>query len=162
MSAPGQKRRDPIGWLVRVAWGRRLETGLTFATVVARVGLASTFGTTVATIVLGGCGLALIANRPTRGWMVGLYGRERLERHYARVFAAVGIDHGATPAVLDQQLTTSGVVLDLALSPGCTASDLAKRTESLAVALSAARTFAPGPPWVTACPLGVTPRTAKA
>ena len=138
MSAPGQKRRDPIGWLVRVAWGRRLETGLTFATVVARVGLASTFGTTVATIVLGGCGLALIANRPTRGWMVGLYGRERLERHYARVFAAVGIDHGATPAVLDQQLTTSGVVLDLALSPGCTASDLAKRTESLAVALSAA------------------------
>jgi hypothetical protein len=30
MTGSGQKRVDPFGWLIRVAWGRRLETGLTF------------------------------------------------------------------------------------------------------------------------------------
>jgi hypothetical protein len=138
VSAPGRTGRDPVGWLVRVAWGRRLETGLTFATVVARVGLAGAFGPSIASIALLVSGLALVVNRPTREWMVGLHRRERLERHYARVFAAVGIEHSGAPSVLGQHPMPTGVVLDLELSPRCTAKDLATRTEPLAVALGAA------------------------
>jgi len=138
VSAPGRTGRDPVGWLVRVAWGRRLETGLTFATVVARVGLVVAFGASIARVVLVVSGLVMVANRPTREWMVGLYRRERLERHYAKVFDAVGIDHSSAPSVLAQYSTPTGVVLDLELSPRCTAKDLATRTEPLAVALRAA------------------------
>ncbi len=95
--------RDPVGWLVRVAWGRRLETGLTFATVVARVGLAVAFGPAIGQAVLMAISaLAVVPNGPSREWMIGLYRRERLERHYGKVFAAVGIDgygctHGPRP-----------------------------------------------------------------
>jgi hypothetical protein len=138
VSAPGRTGRDPVGWLVRVAWGRRLETGLTFATVVARVGLAGAFGSSIARVILLASGLAMVANRPTRDWMVGLHRRERLERHYAKAFDAVGIDHSGAPSVLGQVRTPTGAVLDLELSPRCTAKDLATRTEPLAVALGAA------------------------
>ena len=137
MSAPGRKR-DPLGWLVRVAWGRRLETGLTLATVVARVGLVWLFGNTIATSMLAVVGVALVSQQRTREWMVGLSRRERLERHYAKVFDAVGIDQGAVPAVRGQYPTPSGIILDLALSPRCTAKDLSARSEPLAVALGAA------------------------
>ena len=138
MSAPGRTGRDPIGWLIRVAWGRRLETGLTLATVVARVGLVWLLGNSLATFILAGIGIAVISPRLSREWMVGIYRREHLERHYAKVFGAVGIDQGAVPAVLGQYPTPSGIILDLVLSPRCTAKDLSSRTESLAVALGAA------------------------
>lgn len=138
MSAPGRKGVDPVGWLVRLSWGRRLETGLTLATVVARVSLVGIFGTSIATVFLAVGGLVMVGHRPIREWMVGLYRRERLEGHYAKVFDAAGIDHGAAPAVLGQWSTPSGVVLDLTLSPRCTAKDLSARTEPLAVALGAA------------------------
>ena len=137
MSAPGRKR-DPFGWLIRVAWGRRLETGLTLATLVARVGLVWLLGNSLATFILAIIGIGLVSQRSVREWMVGIYRREHLERHYAKVFDAVGIDQGAVPAVLGQFPTPSGMVLDLALSPRCTAKDLNSRTESLAVALGAA------------------------
>ena len=61
MSAPGRSGRDPVGWLVRVAWGRRLETGLTFAIVVARVSLVVTLGVSIARVVLFVIGLVIIA-----------------------------------------------------------------------------------------------------
>jgi hypothetical protein len=138
MTGSGQKRVDPIGWLIRVAWGRRLETGLTFVATAARVSLVGFFGAPVGNTILALCALILVVYTPTQNWMVGLYRRERLERHYGKVFAAVGIDHGATPAVLAEWPTPSGAVLDLALSPRCTAKDLAARTEPLAVALGAA------------------------
>ena len=138
MSASGRTGRDPVGWLVRVAWGRRLETGLTFATVVARVGLVGSLGATIARIVLVAFGLGLVAHRPVREWMIGLRRRERLERHYAKVFAAVGIHHLGAPSVIGQHATPTGIVLHLELSPSCTARDLASRTEPLAVALDAA------------------------
>jgi hypothetical protein len=138
VSAPGRKH-DPIGWLVQCAWGRRLEAGLTFATAVARVGLVHLLGLHIATFLLVCAGAAAVIWRPSRIWMVDLTRRERLERHYAKVFAAVGIEHRAAPVVLDQVATSSGVVLDLALSPGCTSTDLGTRTEALAVALDAAR-----------------------
>jgi hypothetical protein len=138
VTASGQKRVDLVGWLVRAAWGRRLETGLTLATSVARVSLVGLLGATVGSAVLALCALVMVTYRPTRGWMVDLYRRERLERHYGKVFASAGIDRAFAPAVLAQHATPSGVVLDLALSPGCTAKDLAARTEPLAVALGAA------------------------
>ena len=137
MSAAGRKGRDPVGWLVRLSWGRRLETGLTFATVVARVGLAATLGVSIAKVIVFITGLLLVANRPTREWMIGLHRRQRLERHYAKVFAASGIDHASAPSVLGQHPTPTGLVLDLELTPSCTARDLATKTEPLAVALGA-------------------------
>ena len=138
MTGSGQKRVDPFGWLIRVAWGRRLETGLTFVATAARVSLVGLLGAPVANSVLALCAIALIAYPPTQNWMVGLCRRERLERHYGKVFAAVGIEQGATPAVLAEWSTPSGAVLDLALLPRCTVKDLAARTEPLAVALGAA------------------------
>jgi hypothetical protein len=138
MTGSGQKRVDPIGWLIRVAWGRRLETGLTFVATAARVSLVGLLGAPIGNSVMALCALILVVYPLTQNWMVGLYRRERLERHYGKVFAAVGIDHGATPAVLDEWTTPSGAVLDLALSPRCTAKDLTARTEPLAVALGAA------------------------
>jgi hypothetical protein len=138
MTGSGQKRVDPFGWLIRVAWGRRLETGLTFVATAARVSLVGLLGAPIGNSVLALCALILVVYSPTNEWMVGLYRRERLERHYGKVFAAVGIDQGATPAVLAKWSTPSGAVLDLALSPRCTVKDLAARTEPLAVALGAA------------------------
>ena len=138
MSPSGRTGRDPVGWLIRVAWGRRLETGLTFATVVARVSLVVTFGASIARVALIVSGLVVVGNRPIRKWMIRLYRRERLERHYAKVFDAVGIEHSGAPTVLAQYSTPTGVVLDLELTPSCTATDLVTRTEPLAVALAAA------------------------
>ena len=138
MTGSGQKRVDPFGWLIRVAWGRRLETGLTFVATAARVSLVGLLGAPVGNSVMALCALMLVVYPPTQNWMVGLYRRERLERHYGKVFAAVGIEQGATPAVLAEWSTPSGAVLDLALSPRCTVKDLAARTEPLAVALGAA------------------------
>ena len=138
MKVSDRKQHDPVGWLVRVAWQRRLETGLTLATSVARVGLAAAFGPVIGNAVMAICALAVVLYEPSRKWMIGLYRRERLERHYGKVFAAVGIDGTAAPTVLGQYPTPSGAVLDLELSPRCTATDLAARTEPLAVALGAA------------------------
>jgi len=138
MKVSDRKQHDPVGWLVRVAWQRRLETGLTLATTVARVGLATAFGPAIGNAAMATCALAVVLYEPARKWMIGLYRRERLERHYGKVFASVGIDGTAAPTVLGQYPTPSGAVLDLELSPRCTAKDLATRTEPLAVALGAA------------------------
>ena len=126
MTGSGQKRVDPFGWLIRVAWGRRLETGLTFVATAARVSLVGLLGAPVGNSVMALCALILVVYPPTQNWMVGLYRRERLERHYGKVFAAVGIDHGATPAVLAEWSTPSGAVLDLALSPRCTVKEIGR------------------------------------
>jgi len=138
MTRSDSKRHDPVGWLVRVAWQRRLETGLTLAITVARVGLAAGFGRTIGTAVMAIGALAAVLYEPSRSWAVALYRRERLERHYGKVFAAVGIDGTAAPAVVSQYPTPTGAVLDLELSPRCTATDLDAHTEQLAVALGAA------------------------
>ena len=71
--------------------------------------------------------------------MIDLYRRERLERYYGKVFGAVGLDGATSPAVVSQHATPSGAVLDIVVSPRCTATDLATLTEPLAVALGVAR-----------------------
>ena len=53
MSASGRTGRDPVGWFVRLSWGRRLETGLTFATVVARVSLVALLGRSLGLLAVG-------------------------------------------------------------------------------------------------------------
>ena len=45
MKTTSHHRIEPLGGLVRLAWGRRLETGLTLAISVARVGLVLSLGT---------------------------------------------------------------------------------------------------------------------
>jgi hypothetical protein len=128
-----------VGWFCRTALGRRLETGLTLAITVARVVLALLFGLPVAMLTVGVLAVLLVAYRPTRTWMIDLYRRERLERYYGKVFSIVGLDGATSPAVVSQRLTPSGAVLDIVVSPHCTATDLATLTEPLAVALGVAR-----------------------
>jgi hypothetical protein len=132
-------RPDPVGWFCRTALGRRLETGLTLAITVARVVLALLFGLPVAMLTVGALAVLLVAYRPTRTWMIDLYRRERLERYYGKVFSIVGLDGATSPAVVSQHFTPSGAVLDIVVSPHCTATDLATLTEPLAVALGVAR-----------------------
>jgi hypothetical protein len=139
MRANTQRAHDPVGWLVRTSWGRRLETGLTLATTVARVGLVVLLGRPIGLVTLGVLAVALVAYRPTHLWLVDLSRRERLERHYCKVFGAVGLRPDAAPVVMAQHATPSGAVLDIVLSPRCTATDLATQTEPLAVALGVAR-----------------------
>jgi hypothetical protein len=128
-----------VDWLVRTSWGRRLETGLTLATTVAWVVLVAALGRPAGFVVLGALAAATVAFPPTRTWMVDLYRKERLERAYGKLFRAAGLEDGEAPAVSAFHPTPSGAVLDLVVSPRCTATDLAKITESLAVALGVAR-----------------------
>jgi hypothetical protein len=139
MRATTQNAHDPVGWLVRTSFGRRLETGLTLATTVARVGLVALLGRSIGTIALALFAVLVVALPSSRTWMVDLYRRERLERHYAKVFTAIGLRPEAAPAVVAQYATPSGAVLEVVLSPRCTATDLAKMSESLAVAIGVAR-----------------------
>jgi hypothetical protein len=106
---------------------------------VARVGLVALLGRSLGLLAVGLLATLLVAYRPTRTWMIGFSRKERLERHYGRVFASIGLRPEATPVVLAQHATPSGAVLDIVLSPRCTATDLGKLTEPLAVALGVAR-----------------------
>jgi hypothetical protein len=139
MKKASHEYRDPIGWLVRTAWTRRLETGLTLAVTAARVALVAAYGRPVGLAASGLLAAVIMGYRPWRSWMLGIYRRERLERHYDKVFCAVGFDHGSAPVVTAETPTQSGAVLDLVLSPRCTASDLEARSERLAVALGVGR-----------------------
>jgi len=137
-TASNHHRIDPIGRLVRFAWGRRLEIGLTLAIVVARVGLVLSLGTRFATLIMAVLAIGAVTLHPSREWAIRFHRRQHLERHCAKAFAAAGIENAVAPAVLAQRPTPSGVVLDLLLSPQCTAKDLATQTEPLAVAFGAA------------------------
>lgn len=92
MSTTGRHHTGLGARFIRLAWGRRLETGLTLAITVARVVLVLTCGRTV-----GLCALALSAAfaliyRPSRDWLLAFYRRERLERRWGKVFSAAGIE----------------------------------------------------------------------
>jgi hypothetical protein len=128
-----------MGWLVRTSWGRRLDTGLTLAATVARVGLVAFLGPNAGALTVALLGVFLFAYRPSRLWMVDLYRRERLERLYGKVFDAVGLRTDVAPAVVRQWGTPSGSVIDIVVTPRCTTTDLSKLAEPLAVALGVAR-----------------------
>ena len=98
MKVSDRKQHDPVGWLVRVAWQRRLETGLTLATTVARVGLATAFGPVIGKAVMAICALAVVLYEPSRTWMIGLYRRERLERPDRARVAPAAVSDRVPPA----------------------------------------------------------------
>ena len=129
---------DPLGWVVRLAWGRRLETGLTLAITVARVGLDLLLGTQTGTLALIALGIGAYGYRPGRDCAIRFYRNERLERECVTAFVAAGIDAAVAPTVLARRPTPSGAVFDLALSPRCTVKDLVTKTQPLAVAFGAA------------------------
>jgi hypothetical protein len=134
-----RQRIDPIGSLIRLAWGRRLETGLTLAVVAARVTLVLALGTRSGLSTLLILSLALAFYRPIRNRILEFHRHERLERKCAKAFTAAGIDIAIAPEPLGVHPTPSGAVLDLRLSPACTTKDLEAQSEPLAVAFGAAR-----------------------
>ena len=138
MNTTSHHRIDPLTWLVRLAWGRRLETGLTLAITVARVGLVLSLGPQTGTLTLAALAIGLVSYRPGRDWTLRFYRRERLERDCIKAFSAADIEVAVAPTVVAQRPTPSGAVFDLVLSPRCTVKDLAARTEPLAVAFGAA------------------------
>ncbi len=138
MSTSDRRHLDPVGWVFRTAWGRRLETGVTLAITVARVILVHLVGRTTGLSVLAVLVVAFVFYCPTRTWLVDFTRKERLERTCTRAFAGAGIEASDAPAVLGAHPTPSGMVVNLGLSPRLTATDLAARSEPLAVAFGAA------------------------
>lgn len=122
---------------VRLAWGRRLETGLALAATAARAALLGVLGLRLGLAVLALGAAGFLACGPSRRWMLECSRRERLERGCAKAFHAVGIDVLGAPALAGYRPTPSGVVYGLMLSPRCTATDLEARAEELAVAFGA-------------------------
>jgi FtsK/SpoIIIE family len=124
--------------LLRVAWGRRLESGLALAATAARVALVHLLGALVGPVLLALFACAFVVCEPSRSCLLKFYRRERTERRCEKAFDRAGIEIGCAPALISHRLTRSGAVYGLALSPRLTAEDLSKRSEPLAVAFGAA------------------------
>jgi len=138
VTTASRTRIDPMARFVRLAWGRRLETGLTLAAIAARVTSFALLGKGVATLLLAVGAVATVVHPTSRRWLVDHTRAERLARTHAKVFDAVGIDPSVAPVVVGRRATPSGAVLDLHLSPRCTVADLEARIGPLAVAFGAA------------------------
>ncbi len=126
-----------VARFVRVAWGRRLESGMALVATAARVSLVAVFGPPLglALLALGAAGF--LAWSPTRRWTLDLYHRERTERRCQKAFDAAGIEMWRAPAVTSDHVTPSGVVYGLGFSPRLPADALSKLAEPLAVAFGA-------------------------
>jgi hypothetical protein len=123
---------------VRVAWGRRLESGMALVATAARASLITMFGLRVGLTVLALGAASFLAWGPSRRWMLDLYYRERTERRCQKAFDAAGIEMMKAPAVTGERTTPSGVVYGVGFSPRLTAEELSKLAEPLAVAFGAA------------------------
>jgi len=137
MSTSGRHVVDYPARLARMAWNRRLETGLTLATAVARVALVPILGLGRADALLALGAFALVAWPTSRTWLVDRYRAERRARRWGKAFDAAGVDPAVQPRVVDEHPTPAGVVVDVALSPHLTATDLDTIRERLAVAFDA-------------------------
>jgi hypothetical protein len=105
---------------------------------VARVSLVALLGPFFGPLVLAMAGVFLFLHEPIRAWTFALYRRERVEYLFAKVFRAIGLEMGETPRLVATHPTPSGGIFDIEVRPRCTATDLEKLTEPLAVILQVA------------------------
>jgi hypothetical protein len=128
----------------RVAWGRRVEIGLTLSAWGARLWLSHTFGHMVAFTVVGlGAGArlgagALVCTTRSREWLLDHTRGEMIERWFGKALAHSGIrgfDGGID--VAESRTVPDGVVLTVHIPDGTTMDLLAEGSEALAVTLRA-------------------------
>ena len=122
---------------LRMAWCRRLESGLTLASVCLHAFLDALLGLEMGTAILALLAGAFICCGPSRSWMLGRYRAQGVERRAGKAFEAAGIAVANAPAVTGWRPTPSGVAYGLALHPGCVADDLDRSGQRLAVAFGA-------------------------
>jgi hypothetical protein len=124
-----RRQERALETVLRVAWGRRLETGLALAvTVVQRVvsHLPAHSGQGLLAVAAG----ALISATPTRTWLVEAVRRERTGRYFARATVYAGV---APAEIKAMRAVPSGNRLTLSIPAGWTADDYDKASEALAV-----------------------------
>jgi len=127
-----------LGALVRVAWGRRLETTLALAATGARLVMWNTAGVRVGSGLLAVAAGGLVCHAPTRRALVRRSVGQARERWFARGIASTELfDPRHAPELVDVQATRGGFALQLRLSPRVTTEDLASASERLAVAFGA-------------------------
>jgi hypothetical protein len=131
----------------RVAWGRRLEIGLTLGAWAARHWLSHTFGHVVAfTVVALGAG-ALVCAKRSREWLLDHTRGEVIERWIGKALAHSGIrgfDGGIE--VAESHTVPDGVVLTVHIPDGTTMDLLTEGSEALAVTLRARVVLVSGDP----------------
>lgn len=123
--------------LVRVAWGRRLECGLTLVALAARVTLTRLIGSRLATLALALVAVALVSHGPTRRWVAGFAGRERSQRIVSRALSTSGALGGRDAIIDATSAVPAGQQLSLWVPVGTTVAELEKGQDLLAVAFGA-------------------------
>jgi hypothetical protein len=125
-----RQRENPIDTILRITWGRRIETALAVAvTAVHRTLPLVPVPHLLQLWVAVGAGSLVLAG-PSRTWLVGALVRERTERR----FAQATVDVGLAPAdITAMRPVPSGNRLTLSIPPGSTTEDYDKASEALAV-----------------------------
>jgi hypothetical protein len=122
----------------RVAWGRRLEIGLTLSAWGATHWLSHTFGHAVAFIVVGLAAGALVCTRRSREWLLDQTRGETIERWFSEALAHSGIrGFEGGVEVAESRTVPDGAVLTVHIPDGTTMDLLAEGSEALAVTLRA-------------------------
>jgi hypothetical protein len=125
-----RRREYPMGMMLRVTWGRRIETAV--ALVAAAVHQALPYVPDPHLLQLWvavGAG-ALMLTPPSRTWLATALVRERIERRFAQASVDVGLAPADITAMRD---VPSGSRLTLAIAPGSICEDFDKASEALAV-----------------------------
>jgi len=122
----------------RVAWGRRVEIGLTLVAWVARIWLSQILGHVMTFVVLAVGAGAVVSMPRSKEWLLDQIRAETIERSFSRAVAHIGIrsfDGGID--VAESRVVPGGVSLSVILPEGTSVDALAKGSEKLAVALRA-------------------------
>jgi hypothetical protein len=122
----------------RVAWGRRLEIGLTLVAWVGRVWLSHVFGHIAAFGVIAVGAGALVCVPRSRAWLLDHTRSEMIERWFSKALAHAGIrsfDSGIQ--IAESRTVPGGVCLSVLVPEGTTVDPLANGSEALAVTLRA-------------------------
>jgi hypothetical protein len=122
----------------RVAWGRRLEIGLTLIAWMARLVLSHVLGHVLSFVVLAAGAGAFVCMPQSREWLLDQTRGEMIERWFSRAVAHIGIrafDGGIQ--IAESRTVPGGVNLAVMVPEGTTVGVLVNGSEKLAVALGA-------------------------
>jgi hypothetical protein len=122
----------------RVAWGRRLEIGLTLSAWGARHGLSHIFGHVVAFTAVALSAGALVCTTRSRKWLLDQTRSEVVERWFSKALAQSGIrgfDGGVD--IGGSRTVPGGVVLTVHIPDRTTIDLLSEGSEALAMTLRA-------------------------